>query len=156
MIEWWDRLSPNKSRLTSHKKATLCSSHGPDQELLPVWEPSSTPSSPALSFLWPWGSVPPQGPHSVLSSSAVSRVGCQRLGTWCLELPLVHHLPSGVSGFTQPDTHPRPYGKHPAVFPHLPAQSTKTLAGPEASQCVWFSTASFYLKTTVDSSVVKG
>jgi hypothetical protein len=57
--------------------------------------------------------VSPQGPYSVLSSSVVSRVGCQRLGTWCLELPLVHHLPSGVSGFTQPDTHPRPYGREP-------------------------------------------
>jgi hypothetical protein len=36
----------------------------------------------------------PWGPHSVLSSSEVSRVGCQRLGTWCLGLPLVHNPPS--------------------------------------------------------------
>ena len=64
------------------------------------------PSTSDNYFIWPWGSVSPQGPYSVLSSSVVSRVGCQRLGTWCLELPLVHHLPSGVSGFTQPDTHP--------------------------------------------------
>ena len=43
-------------------------------------------------------------------------------------LPLVHPLPSGVSVFTQPDTHPWPSGKRPAVLLCLPAQSTGTLA----------------------------
>jgi hypothetical protein len=44
-------------------------------------------------------------------------------------LPLVHPLPYGVSDFTRPDAHLGPSGKHLAVLPHLPAQSTGTLAG---------------------------
>ena len=45
-------------------------------------------------------------------------------------LPLVHTPLCGVSGFTQPDAHPGPCGKCPAV---LPAQSTGTLAGRRLS-----------------------
>ena len=86
-----------------------------DQALSPTWKPSSIPS-PALSSLRPQGPVLPQGPYSVLSSSVVSSVGCLRLGTWYLGLPLVHHLLSGVSGFTQPDTYPGPRGKCGAVL----------------------------------------
>ena len=112
MLERWDRLSPNEPHLISHQKAILCSSQRPDQGLSPVWEPSSTPSLPALSSLPPWGRVPPQGPYSVLSSSAVSSVGCQRLRTWYQGLPLVHHPPCGVSDLTQTNTHPGLHGKH--------------------------------------------
>ena len=43
--------------------------------------------------------------YSVLSSSAITSVGCQRLRTWYLGLPLVHHLLCGVSGLAQPDAH---------------------------------------------------
>jgi hypothetical protein len=71
----------------------------------------------------------PLDPYSVLSSSAVSSLGCQRLRTWYQGLPLVHPRPCGVSGFTQPDAHPRPSGKYSAVLLHLPAQSTGILAG---------------------------
>lgn len=71
----------------------------------------------------------PQGPYSVLSSSALSSVGCRRLGTWYLGLPLVHHPPCGVSGLTQPDTHPGLCENHSAVLPRLPTKSTGTLAG---------------------------
>ena len=40
--------------------------------------------------------MPPQGPYSVLSSSAVSSVGCQRLRTWYQGLPLVHPYHVGL------------------------------------------------------------
>ena len=66
VIEQWDRLSPNEPCLTSHQKAFLGSNHRPDQGLLPVWEPPSAPSLPAISSLWPLG------PHFVLSSSTVT------------------------------------------------------------------------------------
>jgi hypothetical protein len=72
---------------------------------------------------------PPWGPYSVPSSSAVSSMGCQRLRTWYQGLSLVHHLPCGVSGFTQPDAHQGPRGKRLAVLLSLPAQSTGTLVG---------------------------
>ena len=88
------------------------------------------PSSPAR--------VLPRGPYSVLRSSGISSVGCQRLRTWCLGLPLVHHQPSGVSGFTQPDIHLGLCEKCVAVLPRLPTQSTGTLA-----ECRFSPTSSF-------------
>ena len=65
--------------------------------------PCPLPLSLELSAAW--------GPYSVLSSSAISSVGCQRLTTWYLGLPLVHYPPCGVSGLTQPDAHPGLCGK---------------------------------------------
>ena len=117
MLERWDGLSPKELHLTSHQKAILCSSHRPDQGLSPLWEPSSAASPPTVSSFHPRVQVLPQGPYSVLSSSAISSVGCQRLRTWYLGLPLVHHPPCGVSGLTQPDAHPGPSGKCPAALP---------------------------------------
>ena len=101
-----------------------------------MWEPPSAPPPLSPCFLFPylwslvplWGLVLPRGPYSVLSSSAISSMGCQRLRTWYQGLPLVHPLPCGVSGFTQPDAHPGLHGKHPAILRRLPAQSTGTLA----------------------------
>ena len=89
------------------------------------------PAPPSPSALFPYlqDQVAPWGPYSVLSASAVSRVGCRRLRTWYRGLLLVHHPPSGVSGLTQPDAHLGLRGKHPAVLPHMPAQSTGTLVG---------------------------
>ena len=86
------------------------------------------PLSPCPLPLSP-GRVPPQGPYSVLSSSALSSVGCQKLRTWYLGLPLVHHPLCGVSGLTQPDAHLGPHGKHSSGLCHLPAQITGTLVG---------------------------
>ena len=83
--------------------------------LSPILSPS------VLSPISPGPGVLLRGPYSVLCSSAISRVGCQRLRTWYRGLALVHPLPCGVSGFTQPDAHPGPCGKHLAVLLHLPA-----------------------------------
>jgi hypothetical protein len=47
------------------------------------------------------------------------------------------HTQAGFHGFTQPDTHLGPCGKHVAVLPCLPAQSTRTLVGR------WFSPTPF-------------
>ena len=92
MLEQWDKFSPKEQCLTSCQKAILYSSHRPDQGLLPVWKPSSVPlPSPPFG---PGPSAAWGGVYSVLSSSLVSSVGCWRLGTWCLGLPLVHHPPS--------------------------------------------------------------
>jgi hypothetical protein len=57
---------------------------------------------PDFSSFWSRSPVPPRGPHSVLSSSVVSSVGCWRLGTWCLELPLstIHRMGSFLFLFT--------------------------------------------------------
>ena len=55
------------------------------------------------------------GPLFCSQLIAVSSVGCQRLRTWYLGLPLVHHPLCGVSGLTQPDSHPGTHGKYPAV-----------------------------------------
>jgi hypothetical protein len=71
--------------------------------------------------------VSPQGPYSVLRTSAVSSVGCWRLRTWYGGCPLSTPL-CGVSGFTQPNARLGLRGKHTAVLPSLPAQSTGTLA----------------------------
>ena len=87
------------------------------------------PPSPPAFFPYSRGQVLPWGSYSVLSSSTVSSVRCRRLRTWYLGLPLVHHLPCGVSGLTQPDAHPGPCGNRLAVLPHLPTQSTRTLVG---------------------------
>ena len=48
--------------LTSRQKAIPCSSHGSDQGLTPTWEPSRTPSPPALSSPHPRGPVLSPGP----------------------------------------------------------------------------------------------
>ena len=96
LLHTWEALQPNCNQIhtvtkikkkTSRQKAILCSSPGPDQGLLLTWEAFSDPSPRLLLPLAP-KPVPPRGPHSVLSSSRVSSVGCWRLGTWCLELPL--------------------------------------------------------------------
>ena len=123
-----ERLS--QPRLTSHQKVFLCCIHGLDYGLLPAWEPLSASSLPALSSLIS-GASAPRGPLfcSQLCDSAVSSLGCWRLRTWYLGLPLVHHLPCGVSGLTQPDAHLGPRGKHAAVFPCPSVQSTGSLAG---------------------------
>jgi hypothetical protein len=101
------------------------------------------PAPPSPSALFPYlqDQVAPWGPYSVLSASAVSRVGCRRLRTWYRGLLLVHHPPSGVSGLTQPDAHLGLRGKHPAVLPHMPAQSTGTLVG------CWHSPTPLFLHT---------
>ena len=66
-----------------------------------------SPSPPALSSNISGAECHPWGPYSLLSSSAISSVECRRLRTWYWGLPLVHPLPCGVSGLTQPDAHPR-------------------------------------------------
>ena len=126
MLEQWDRISPNEWCLTSHQKAILCCSHGPDQGLSPAWEPCNILSPPTLSCLHPWGRMPPLGPYSVLSSFAISSVGCWRLRTWYLGLSLVHQQPCGVSHLIQPGAHPGPHGKSAQSSP---IQSTGTLVG---------------------------
>jgi hypothetical protein len=131
VLEGWDGLSPNERSLTSNQKAILCSSHRPDHGLSTAWEPSSAPSPHALSSFPP--RVPPRGPYSVLSSSAISSVGCWRLRTWYQGLPLVHHLPCVVSGLTQPDAYQGPRGKR--------AQSSR-ICPPRAPE-LWQDTGSF-------------
>jgi hypothetical protein len=51
--------------------------------------------SPGPSVTW--------DPYSVLSSSAISSIGCRRLRTWYRGCSLSTPLPCGVSSFTQPD-----------------------------------------------------
>ena len=70
--------------------------------------PAPPPLPPCPLFPYLQGLVLPWGPYSVLSSSAVSSMRCQRLRTCYRGLPLVHLLPCGVSGFTQPDAHVGP------------------------------------------------
>ena len=97
MLERWDRLSPNEPCLTSHQKVFLHSSHRLDQELLPVWEPPSTSLFPCpLLPLAPGMTELPLAPpfHSQLFCGVHRCMGCPKLGTWCLGLPLVHHPPS--------------------------------------------------------------
>jgi hypothetical protein len=119
MLERWDVLSPNQLSLTSCQKAILYSSHGPDQRLLHMWEPSSALLSPCPLLPSSLGRVSPQGSYSVLSSSIFS-VGYLSLGTWYLGLPLVQYPPCAVSWATR---------KVCAVLPHPPTQSTATLVG---------------------------
>ena len=90
-----------------------------------MWEPLSL--CPLPISLEP--RVLPWDPYSVLRSSAISSMGCQRLRTWYWGLPLVHPPQCGVSGLTQTDAHPGLHGKHSAVLPQMLAQSTGTLAG---------------------------
>ena len=111
MLEQWDRRSPNKPRLASQQKAFLLSSHGPDQGLSPTWEPPSTPSPPAFSSLWPSDdgvAPPPRGPPicSQLFRGVQRCLGCMRLRTCCLGLPLVHPPPSwgSVASYSQTPT----------------------------------------------------
>ena len=120
MLERWDRLSPNEPHLTSRQKVFLCSSHRPDQGLSLTWKPPSVPlllPSPLFSLT----ELPPGGPHFVLSSSTVSSMRCPRLRNWYLDCPLSTTCQAGVRGFTQPDTHPGPRGKHVAVSPSMSA-----------------------------------
>ena len=126
MLEGWDKLSPNEPRLTSLQKAILC--HGPDQGLSRENHPAPPLPLPSPPFI-PRAKCHSPGFYSGLSSSTVSSVGCWRLRTWYLGLPLVHHPPCGVSGLTQPDAHRGPRAKRVAVLPRPPAQSTGTLAG---------------------------
>ena len=76
----------------------------------------------------------PPGPPFVLSSSAISSLGCQRLRTCCLRLPHVH--PPGLCG------------KHAAVIPCLPTQSTGTLEG------LGFSPTPFYSPGTLCPALI--
>jgi hypothetical protein len=96
--EWWDRLSPNQLRLTSYQNAILCSSHGPDQRLLPMWEPSSAPLTCPLLPSSP-------GPSAIVGPLFCSQLlrHIQRRGYIYMGLPLVHHPLCEVSGLTQPD-----------------------------------------------------
>jgi hypothetical protein len=101
-----------------------------DQGLLPTWETSSALSHcHLLPSVLGLSAVP--GPRfcSRLFHGVHCCMGCPKLETWCLWLPLVHDPPSRVSGFTQPDTHPGPHGKHAADLPCPPTQSTGTLVG---------------------------
>jgi hypothetical protein len=75
------------------------------------------------------------GPLFCSQLIAVSSVGCQRLRTWYLGLPLVHHLPCGVSGLTQLDAHPGPCGKR--------AQSSRVCL-PRAPELWRFSPTPFF------------
>jgi hypothetical protein len=88
------------------------------------------PVPPSSSALFPYfqGQVLLWGPYSILRSSTISSVGCWRLRTWYLGLPLVHHPSCGVSGLTQPDAHLGPRVICPAVLPFLPIQNTGILA----------------------------
>jgi hypothetical protein len=58
--------------LTSHQKATLCSSHGPDQGLSPAWEPSSAARPPHPCSLLPLSS----GPSASLGPLFCSQLVC--------------------------------------------------------------------------------
>jgi hypothetical protein len=80
--------------------------------------------SPALSSLFSGAKCHARAPilfSAPLLCSQLLYHGCQRLRTWYLWLPLVHHPLYGVSGLTQPEAHP---GSH---------QSTGTLAGGRLS-----------------------
>jgi hypothetical protein len=72
-----------------------------DQRLPPSWEPLSLCPLP----ISPGPRVSPWGPYSVLSSSAVSSVGCQRLRTWYGGCPVVHPPPHHVGSV---DSHKQP------------------------------------------------
>jgi hypothetical protein len=62
VLETWDRLSPKELCLTSCRKAFQRSSHGPDQSLLPAWEPPSGPSPLPSPPFGPGLTEPPPGP----------------------------------------------------------------------------------------------
>lgn len=67
-----------------------------------MWEPHSAPPLTALPF-----PSRAEGHHRapILFSAPPLDMGCRRLRTWYLGLPLVHHLSYGVSGLTQPNAH---------------------------------------------------
>ena len=110
LLHTWEDLQPNCNQIhtvtkikkkTSRQKAILYSSPGPDQGLSPAWEPLFL--CPLPISLGPI--VSPWGPSSVLSSSAVSSMGCQRLRTWYRGLPLVHpQLCGSVASHSQMPT----------------------------------------------------
>jgi hypothetical protein len=132
MLEWWDTLSPNELHLTSHQKIFLHSSHG--------WTKDSCLSGnhPAPPLLLP---SPPFGPGadraaqgppfcSQLFRGVQLCLGCQRLRTWYLRLPLIHHPLSWDPVASHSQTHPPgTMWKAWGSLPHLPAQSTGTLVG---------------------------
>ena len=73
---------------------------------------------------------PPGAPICSQLFCCVQRcLGCPRLRTCYLGLPLFQSPLRWDGGFPQPDTYPQPSGKCVAVLPCLPAQSTGTLAG---------------------------
>ena len=98
VLELWDKISPNEHHLTSGQNVFLYSSHGP-RTLAHMKTTQHPLSFPPFSF---GADKVPQGPHSVLSSSAVSSMGCPRMKTWYLGLPLVHPLPSWHSVASHP------------------------------------------------------
>ena len=131
MLGQWDRLSPNELCLTSNLKAFLQSSHRQTKDSAlrenhpaPPIPCPLLPSAPGLSER-------PLGlPFcSQLFCSAHWCLGCLRLRTWCLRLPLCPPPTElGFRGFPQPNTYQGPRGKHAAVQ-HPPAQSSGTLVG---------------------------
>ena len=101
LLHTWEALQPNCNQIHTITKIKK-------KKKRPARRPSCAPAPdltkdsrsrgkhsvtplPDFSSFWSRSPVPPRGPHSVLSSSVVSSVGCWRLGTWCLGLPLVHH-----------------------------------------------------------------
>ena len=96
----------------------------------PIFPGPLLPSAPGLMSC-PWGS------HFVLSTFAASRVGCGRLGTWCLGLPLVHHLPSWDFVASHSQTPTRAMWKASGSLPES-AQSTRTLEGRGFSPTLLF------------------
>lgn len=86
---------------------------------------SPCPPLPSVSGLT---ELPLGGPHSILSSSAVSSIVWDPEG-WYLGLLLFHHLPSWSLWLPIARHPPRLLGKHEAVLQQLPAKNTGTLAG---------------------------
>jgi hypothetical protein len=132
VLEGWDQLSPKKPCLTSRQRAFLHLSQDWTKDSHPPENHPAPPTPTPFPFLPSLGLTDlPLGAPFVLRSSLVSSVGClrQRLRTCYLGLPLVHHPLCGVSGFTQPGTHPGRMESLWAVHPHPPVQSTRTLVG---------------------------
>ena len=89
--------------LTSQQEAFLSCSQGPKDSDLHVNHPVPPLSLPSLPYLQL--QVLPQSPYSVLRSSAISSMGCQRLRTWYRGLPLVHpQLCGSVASHSQMPT----------------------------------------------------
>jgi hypothetical protein len=86
----WDRLSSNELLLTSLQKSLPVLQPRTRLKTLACVGTTQRPLSPSTLSPYLHSLVPPRGPYSVPSSSAVSSMGCQRLRTWYWELPLVH------------------------------------------------------------------
>ena len=98
LLHTWEALQPNCNQIhtvtkikkkTSRQKAILYSSTPAPDLTKDARSRGNHSVAPIPQLLLPLAPkpVPPRGPHSVLSSSGVSSVGCWRLGTRCLELP---------------------------------------------------------------------